>query len=443
MSRGLEQSPSDRAQVESKLSQARPKLARYGFRELLTWYRTEILPAVGASANFFDIDDRQNRIVVGVWDPSRIAEIRQSLASTDVPANAVEVIEVQRSAPETRAVQPPSLPPVNCATLRDTCRPVAGGLKIETIYEFLIDACTVAYNFRPAGGSAQRYAVTNSHCSRPRSQVGTLYLGQSQVNEHVGFEVADPPFHDNSSNPNCPVGKLCRFTDAALFEYYSPSNSDYGHVALPSLGSISYSSHATVVGTYGPTVGQSIRKVGQVTGHTSGSVTNACIDEDVPDTNYRLLCIASGSYSSSGGDSGGSVFELFADGSAWAVGVHHGSGGRFSPMYSVINEFYSNSPSLGLMEPITDPPLNVSITGVSTIKTAGNYTWTCNASGGVGDYSYLWERSNNGGAYYGVGTNAAYSSWVDASSGLTIALRCSVTSGSQTVSKIKNVTLIF
>jgi hypothetical protein len=77
------------------------------------------------------------------------------------------------------------------------------------------------------------------------------------------------------------------------------------------------------------------------------------------------------------------------------------------------------------------PAPSVSISGTSTIKTVGDNNWTCNASGGNGNYSYSWERSDAGGPYYWVGGSATYGSWVDQSNGPYFDLRCTVTSGSQ------------
>lgn len=88
------------------------------------------------------------------------------------------------------------------------------------------------------------------------------------------------------------------------------------------------------------------------------------------------------------------------------------------------------------------PPLYVSISGPGSVKTVGNYTWTCSASGGVGGYSYLWERSDNSGPYYTAGTGTSYSDWVDTSDGPGFDLRCSVTSGTQTVAAERSVAVI-
>lgn len=88
------------------------------------------------------------------------------------------------------------------------------------------------------------------------------------------------------------------------------------------------------------------------------------------------------------------------------------------------------------------PALYVTISGATTIKTAGNYSWSCSASGGVGGFSYTWERSDNNGAYYWVASGTSYSSWVDASSGPQFSLLCSVTSGTQTASDVHAVNVV-
>lgn len=90
----------------------------------------------------------------------------------------------------------------------------------------------------------------------------------------------------------------------------------------------------------------------------------------------------------------------------------------------------------------TNTAPNASISGLTTIRTSGFYTWTCNASGGAGGYSYMWERSDAGASYYWVGGSTSYESWVDAASGPYFDLRCSATSGTQTGSNVHRVNVL-
>lgn len=79
----------------------------------------------------------------------------------------------------------------------------------------------------------------------------------------------------------------------------------------------------------------------------------------------------------------------------------------------------------------------VGITGPGAIWTPpDNYTWTASVSGGVGSYSYVWER-DDGAGWYQVSTGTSYTSYVDYDE--TFTLRLTVTNGpdAQTVSRTR------
>lgn len=98
--------------------------------------------------------------------------------------------------------------------------------------------------------------------------------------------------------------------------------------------------------------------------------------------------------------------------------------------------------SFNVGDPPPPPPsLNVSITGPGTIKKEGGYSWTCSATGGGGSYSYQWERSNNGGSYYVVGSGSSYSTYVSYGTP-SFSLRCNATSGAMTGSATRPVGVI-
>jgi hypothetical protein len=87
-------------------------------------------------------------------------------------------------------------------------------------------------------------------------------------------------------------------------------------------------------------------------------------------------------------------------------------------------------------------PLTVSISGLTTIKRAGNNTWTCSATGGSGGYSYRWDRQDDGGSYYWVGSNSSYTSWIDQNNAPSFDLKCTVTSGGQSSYAEKHVNVL-
>ena len=77
------------------------------------------------------------------------------------------------------------------------------------------------------------------------------------------------------------------------------------------------------------------------------------------------------------------------------------------------------------------PPVGASITGPTSISSAGTYTWQANASGGDGTYAYSWEYRVQGGAWSAVGSGSSYSRTV-ALSDPDFELRVTVTSAGLT-----------
>lgn len=56
--------------------------------------------------------------------------------------------------------------------------------------------------------------------------------------------------------------------------------------------------------------------------------------------------------------------------------------------------------------------VGLTISGVGLAGSEGQYTWTANASGGTGSYTYLWEKSYDGSSFWTVGTGSTYTDWV-------------------------------
>lgn len=75
--------------------------------------------------------------------------------------------------------------------------------------------------------------------------------------------------------------------------------------------------------------------------------------------------------------------------------------------------------------------INVSISGNRYPSAPGTQTYTANASGGAGGYTYVWERSVNGGGWTQVSTSSSYSTYVgyDAVISLRVTVRDSAGDG--------------
>jgi len=403
-------------QIAGDAARMRVQPARYDFRQLLAWYRSAVVPGIGGEreVTMTDVDERRNRIVIGVAETGMIGPMQQRVAALAVPPDAVEVIQFDARSPEGE-VAPAWLPgPVFPASglLTDKLRPVPGGAQISQVAQGQMDTCTLGFNLVAVLNGVlqpERYFVTASHCAHPRSQVLPSSMAQPVGSQFIGQELIDPGFF---TGPGCPDGRTCRLSDAAVFKYTVPDSSDHGHVALPPVGgSLAFSSLTTIVGIDGVWVGSVIHKIGRVTGRTTGQITNSCANVLVSQTDMMLLCQGVASYSSHDGDSGAPIIQFFGPdySQAYAVGIHAQSGGVFSHLDAAINEMYDSLPSIGLLDPATDPPppppppLTLNISGPSSVKPVATCLWTAIPTSGVAPYTYAWyvnsARVNNGSSF--------------------------------------------
>ncbi len=183
--------PARLAAIATDAARMRALPARFDYRELLAWYRREIIPNVGGApeVTMTDIDERRNRIVIGVADPSLVGAIRDRVARLSVPRDAVEVIHFEHQYPQAGATRarPDGRSGATVQLLTDQLRPVPGGAQIQQLYNppgggpSLIDTCTLGFNLVGyIGGVLQpgRYFVTASHCAHPRSVVIPTSMAQ-------------------------------------------------------------------------------------------------------------------------------------------------------------------------------------------------------------------------------------------------------------------------
>lgn len=194
-------------------------------------------------------------------------------------------------------------------------------------------------------------------------------MGQPDLAHPIGLEVADPPTFMSTSDPRCPVGRRCRYSDVALFRYNDPVTANHGKVAMIPLEDTSTTTMNEFLGASGvttvyddadPLMGYPVRKVGSVSGHSMGTVTQTCADFNqfqirFGDTGRTLLCQDVASYQARSGDSGAPVFAFFPntpDGSLiTAFGLHWGGNNQteteiatitfFSPISAVLTELRS------------------------------------------------------------------------------------------------------
>lgn len=301
------------AEMEQGASGFRVVAADYDVLQLSSWRggadAALALPGVLET----DLDERRNRVVIGVAGPEARPGVERLLASRGVPLEAVIVEEVE--------------PAYAMDDLEDKFRPVHGGVQVESdTGVFYASFCTMGFNAILEDG--RRGFLTNSHCTESRGGVdGTefhqptdpLTINPWADQQYVGAEVYDRDFFRGGI---CPEGRVCRRSDAAFIAY--SSSSDYGSVIVrPELyGSTELASERPfyrIVGeVFFPLAGAQLHKVGRTTGLTPGAVSKTCVnanDGDTPDVTFLCQYRADRSQGVAGrivdeGDSGSPVFRL-------------------------------------------------------------------------------------------------------------------------------------
>lgn len=317
----------------------------YDFRDLFAWKEELRDRLAQPGAVFIDIDERRNRLVFGVERDALdtfSSELQTFLRRARVPSGAV-IVEAAE-------------PVVLTELLTDKIRPIPGGVQIAT------QPSGGVFGIGTLGVNATRLGVrgfvTNAHFTEEWGQVeGSIaFQNVPALNNLVGSEIADPPFFTGGS---CPLGKMCRRSDSAFFDYVNDQTMSAGGViahplycapligtvsvdpAFPRLPLTSFSFGTSAVGTF-------MTKVGRTTGCTAGPVYGTCMDVNPSGTNVTFLCQSRVLAGFDGGDSGSPVFRDYGT-EATLYGIAWGSDPStyfFSPWLSVHTELNGTSPEL-------------------------------------------------------------------------------------------------
>lgn len=310
-----------------RLANFRIQPARYSFRDLRQ-FAAEIrgvLPSAGVT--LVDINEVENRIDVGVRDPRVGAGVTNAIARLGVPGGAVLVSVVA--------------PFVTHVTLQQYSRPLLAGFQITAP-----GTCTLGHSikkFVSGVNDGQRYYLTNSHCTSQFGVVDGDAIGQPTTANPFGVEILDPPLFTPAQNPACPATRLCRYSDAALFQIHTADTWTPGAIARTNTQSLTISGTPVPVTAEGYLgyPGLAFQKVGRTTGTTYGTMTAQCADVGqsvniggvIVDTGRTMLCQATATYLAMGGDSGSPVV-LNTSTNRYGVGIHWGGNGSNSAVFS-------------------------------------------------------------------------------------------------------------
>ena len=232
---------------------------------------------------------------VGVVGVNVVQAVQQRLAGLGIPLERVRIVVTK--------------PIHELATLRDSVRPLVGGLQIAFVKGGLTYLCTLGFIAVKGGVTG---FITNSHCTSKEFQPDGTVHHQPLPPNPVGAEASDPPAF------NCGGGLKCRWSDSVFDQLYSGVAASLGYIA--STAGVNDGS-ITIAGFYliafkhagNAETGTTLRKVGRTTGQTEGVVTNTCADVRPIGSRVIRLCqdiVSAGTTIVAGGDSGSPVFKL-------------------------------------------------------------------------------------------------------------------------------------
>jgi hypothetical protein len=309
--------------------------ADFSFVDLSYW-KAEVARRSSASwLTVLDIDDRKNRILVGVALTALLPDAMKHLANAGVPLGAVD-LQIAGSVHAEVTAQP---------TVRDFTFQPRGGYLIQRTPNDM--ECTLGANARHRTTGAW-YFLTASHCS---SLMGALDGGRiyqpNANNSQIGEEAYDEPWWFGTS-PNggyaCAYAEGCKLADVSIYRYVSRVPDLRVARPLPNSLVLDGAEYWLQAGLNGSrkNPGTPVTKIGAAGGRRDGSITHRCADVsyiDATDNNRRryLRCVDMANYVSSPGDSGGPVLiPAIADpGAVGIFGVHAGRIHIGSATYSV------------------------------------------------------------------------------------------------------------
>jgi hypothetical protein len=324
--------------------------AQYSFRDLKAWHDVltpRVLSLKGAV--FTGIDQRNNRIEVGIQRLGLAPQVLVLLQQFGVPRDAVNISVTPPANPRKPTLAPSDesanqQPPV--ITLRSKIRPLVGGIQISRRDpDNVLKYCTLGfYAVRRTSQEASRGFVTNSHCTNVQGGVeDTNYWQPSPPDLNgIGIEAVDPcywwwaggaypmedpPCESPPHNPPyplwCPEDHACRLSDSAFVRLQVAAlGGDIrfrnGFIARPTNeDTINWDPPNTFFRIVGErtylNVGDLVSKVGQSTGWTRGMITRVCVNLNVVDEDYTLICQNQSDLDLSNGDSGAAVFQCLGN----------------------------------------------------------------------------------------------------------------------------------
>lgn len=292
---------------EYRVRGARLVSVRFGFRELAN-YRSQIESRGFAGWVTSDIDEVNNRVLIGVESDEIASRVRSTALALDIPPEAVLVRTEARPRPAT--------------SLRSRLDTTKAGISVAILtgQGYGGGNCSIGFNYTL--WSSTNYFMTNGHCTYNYAGNGILDTTvKATQNYYASFPFPFPDEAREVANPSyrvlsgCPSSS-CRYSDAVGFRWQTSQVIGQGKLAMTSWDSYGQSQGDTIIaGTFNITAESPSgwlyphalpSKMGATTGFTSGEILQSCMT--FYDIGGQLLCQFRSELYIQPGDSGGPVF---------------------------------------------------------------------------------------------------------------------------------------
>lgn len=403
----------------------------FNFRQLQAYrdiLRSPILQEDGFT--FFDLDDKKNKIVIGVKEKSYLEKFESLISEYPIPREAIEIsvinfLKTHSDQNDNLVLKDDKL--IMHETVNDKIRPMTGGI---VIHEWSSnEPCTLGMVAEWGGTSV---FITNSHCTRDKFGFDDKsFFTQEEYGGVIGEELLDRGFYTTLKDGEYVWG---RHSDASIIRL--DGSAEYGSVAMTNGRSNDWNNvtdwqlqiydeipRLRYVEEQESIIGLPVAKVGRTTGGTYGYVENKCVDVNMSSaysSDFYLFCQDIASYPSKPGDSGAPVFTDYmgdtAEGHAKLIGIHH---------HLVIPEGETQQYSLystleGIRTDFDDPNLpsgdfnftifQTKIIGESSITETGSYFYNSEVENTHGTVSYNWSiKKESDTSWTSLGTGSSQS----------------------------------
>lgn len=317
----------------------------FAFQQLRGWRDQLTDPLMNVEGvEMVGLDERTNRIVVGISSDAARAAVEQKAAELGAPAAALRFERTAAFTVDVRYLDERS-PAAFASSLTTHNRPVRAGMQIafENPQAGRAAICTLGVVAKIGGETTAMHFLTNSHCTGINREVGRAKYYQETIYPaaYIAYESHDPAY----TACGFMYTSSCRQSDAAAARLDSSAGVPAGTLEFGSIARTTSSKYGlTGVGSTTidpnnprfrissagdfPMVGETIEKMGIETGWTYGELVQECVTVDLG--SYRFYCQELAKYGRASGDSGAPVFLWNEDDTASFVGLHAGFNGEYA-----------------------------------------------------------------------------------------------------------------